>query len=541
MSFELDREYGNVLLLLKEKIRLARLKAAIAVNKELISVYWEIGSAILRQQKKEGWGTKVIDRLIIDLKSEFPDMKGLSPRNIKYMRAFAEAYPSFSVVQNPVAQLQIIENEEDKFVQQYVAQLPWGHNCVLLDKLNNPDERFFYAQKAVENGWTRDMLINQIESGLYKRTGAITNNFGIALPAYDSELAIQLFKDPYQLDFIMLSEKAKERDLEDALMNNITKLLLELGDGFAFMGRQKRFEVGGKDFFIDLLFYNTKLRRYIVIDLKIGEFEPEFVSKINLYLGIVDDTLKGEYDSPAIGLILCKTKNRIVAEYALRDTSKPIGIAEYKIAEKLPDDIKGKLPSIEEIETRLDGEMKEHPNSLDARLKSIKDKLKSIQTEEIQTKGTYPILKGIYDNGLKPLYSELIEKLSSFEEDFHSISFSWSASNIYISDFDELDKFWDVKEKFGVTNRIDFNYALQGLKKAGTENCTVHLGLSFIIDTYWYGFGIVNYNNQQPFLKKLYHHLISEKDKQKIIEKLMTKIMDEIESNLERIRKSSQL
>jgi predicted nuclease of restriction endonuclease-like (RecB) superfamily len=554
MSFELDKDYGNVLQLLKEKIRQARLKAAIAVNKELLSVYWEIGNTILQQQKKEGWGTKVIDRLILDLKTEFPDMKGLSPRNIKYMRAFAEAYPSFAIVQDPVAQLQIAENEPETKVQAKpaqiniapqtakvqvsLAQLSWYHHTTLLDKIKDQAIRNFYIQKAVENGWSRDIMVHQIESRLHERQGALSNNFNLTLPAYDSELAMQLFKDPYQLDFIMLGEEAKERDLEDALMNHITKLLLELGDGFAFMGRQKRFEAGGKEFFIDLLFYNTKLRRHIIIDLKIGEFEAEFVSKMNLYLGIADDTLKGEYDNPAIGLILCKTKNKIVAEYALRDTSKPIGIAEYKIAEKLPDDIKGELPSIEEIETRLDEELKEQQNPVDARLKAIKDKLKNIQADEIQTPATYNILKGLYSNGLKPLYKELIEKFASFEEDFHSKTFSWSGTNKHITTFEQLDEFWNAEENLKNTSHVDFNYALHGLKKAGTENCSVHLGLNFVMDTYWYGFVLVNHNNQQPFLKNLYHQPITANDKQKIIELLMTKAMDDIDWNLERIKNS---
>lgn len=564
MSFKLDKGYGHVLQQLKEKIRQARLKAAIAVNKQLLSVYWEIGNTILQQQKKEGWGTKVIDRLIVDLKTEFPDMKGLSPRNIKYMRAFAEAYPRFlilqqavakleesenksitilqgksaklktsqnqePIVQDPLAQLQLTGNEEDKFVQQSVAQLPWGHNCTLLDKLNQPDERFFYAQKAVANGWTRDMLINQIESGLYKRQGAITHNFKNALPAYDSELAIQFFKDPYQLDFIMLGEEAKERDLEDALMSHITKLLLELGDGFAFMGRQKRFEAGGKEFFIDLLFYNTKLHRHIIIDLKIGEFEPEFVSKMNLYLGIADDTLKGEYDNPSIGLILCKTKNKIVAEYALRDTSKPIGIAEYKIAEMLPEDIKGELPTIEEIETRLDKELHEQQNPIDTRLKAIKKKLKSIDTDEIKTPATHAILLNLFRNGLKPLYQEILEKMAAFDEQFHSKALSWNGPNKAFVNLEQLEEFWKDEEQMRSIHQISFSYLLNGFKKAGTENYNENLLLNFEIQTYWYGFILVGYNSQQPFLKKLYHQQITKEDRQRITEILMNKVMDKIE------------
>jgi predicted nuclease of restriction endonuclease-like (RecB) superfamily len=538
MSFDIDKVYNNVLQLLKDKIKQARLKAVITVNKELLSVYWEIGNTILQQQQKEGWGTKVIDRLIIDLKTEFPDMKGLSPRNVKYMRTFAEAYPSFAIKQTPSQQLQIAENEAIENVQAVLAQLSWYHHITLLDKIKDAQIRNFYIQKAVENGWSRNIMVHQIESRLHERQGALSNNFNVTLPPYDSELTIQLFKDPYKLDFIMLGEEAKEKDLEDALMNNITKLLLELGDGFAFMGRQKRFEAGGKEFFIDLLFYNTKLRRHIIIELKIGEFESEFVSKMNLYLGIVDDTLKGEYDNPSIGLILCKTKNKIVAEYALRDTSKPIGIAEYKIAENLPDDIKGELPSIEEIEARLDEEMKEQKNPIEARLIAIKDKLKNIQSDEIQTPATNTILNELYTNGLKQLYKILIKNLSRFEEDFHSKTFSWSGTNKHITTFDQLNEFWYSEENLRNKNHLDFNYTFQGLKKAGTENCNIYIGLNFVMDTYWYGFVLVNHNNQQPFLKKLYHQPITDIDKKNIIELLMNKVMDDIDWNIERIKNS---
>lgn len=372
MASELSKNYSAILQDLKEKIRQARLRATLAVNAELLKIYWEIGYTILQQQKSEGWGAKVIDRLAADLRLEFTDMKGLSPRNFKYMRAFADAYPDFIIVQQSIAQLQNIDREPSGFVQAALAQtgstsnplivqvplaqLTWYHHITLLDKIKDPKIRNFYIQKTAENGWSRNVMVHQIESGLHKRQGTLTNNFQLTLPSYDSELALQLFKDPYHLDFVMLTEEAKERDLEDALMNHITKLLLELGDGFAFMGRQKRFEAGGKEFFIDLLFYHTKLRRYVIIDLKIGEFEAEFVSKMNLYLGVADDTLRGKYDEFSIGLILCKTKNKIVAEYALRDTNKPIGIAEYKIGAMLPEDIKGKLPSIEEIEAVLQAE-----------------------------------------------------------------------------------------------------------------------------------------------------------------------------------------
>jgi predicted nuclease of restriction endonuclease-like (RecB) superfamily len=359
MADMVSKNYINILQHLKERIRQARLRAVVAVNNELLTAFWEIGNTIRKQEKAEGWGTKTVDRLANDLKTEFPDMKGLSPRNLRYMREFVLAYPKFTILQRAV------------------AKLPWGHNCTLLDKLKQPEERLFYARKAIQNGWTRAMLVNQIESGLHKRQGMLTNNFNISLPAYESELASQLFKDPYQLDFIMLGEEAKERDLENALMNQVTKFLLELGDGFAFMGRQKKFEAGGREFCIDLLFYHTRLRRHIIIDLKIGEFEAEFISKMNLYLGLADDNLKGRYDEASIGLILCKTNNKIVAEYALRDTTKPIGIAEYKISQKLPVNIKGKLPSIEDIQKRMDKELKKTPVAANKRLTAVKRKIKS--------------------------------------------------------------------------------------------------------------------------------------------------------------------
>lgn len=238
MADMVSKNYMTVLQTLKERIRQARLRAVVAVNNELLTVFWEIGNTIRKQEKAEGWGTKTVERLASDLKIEFPDMKGLSPRNLRYMREFVLAYPKFIILQQSVAKL----NNDNKnlpftILQQAVAKLPWGHNCTLLDKLKQPEERLFYAQKAIQNGWTRALLVNQIESGLHKRQGMLTSNFTSSLPAYESELAMQLFKDPYQLDFIMLGEEAKERDLENALMNQVTKFLLELGEGFAFMGR----------------------------------------------------------------------------------------------------------------------------------------------------------------------------------------------------------------------------------------------------------------------------------------------------------------
>jgi predicted nuclease of restriction endonuclease-like (RecB) superfamily len=515
--------YGAILKQLKEKIKAAQTKAVLAVNNELLKVYWEIGNVIFEQEKESGWGGKVIEKLAGDLKMEFPEMKGLSPRNLRYMRDFSIAYPQFTILQQAAAKSQISDNQNDIILQQAAAKLPWGHHQLLLDKVKTVEERRFYIQKCAEIGWSRNIMLHQIESGLYNRQGALTNNFDETLPAYN-------------LDFIMLGEEAKERDLEDALMTHVTKLLLELGDGFAFMGRQRRFEAGGREFFIDLLFYHTKLRRHIIIELKIGEFEPEYVSKMNLYLGLADDQLKGEFDQPAIGLILCKTKNKIVAEYALRDTSKPIGIAEYKISQMLPEDIKGELPSIEDIEHKLDEEINENLNPVDARLKSIKEKIKSLNTPVIQTECTHQILQNIFDNGLKPLYQKIIQKFNSeFGAEFLSQQLNWRVSGKIVYGIDDLVNILKEEKDLTKISEIEFNYTFLRFKRGGTEDLNEHITLKFTVSSTWYGFSIVNYNNQQPFLKKMYHEDITVSDHQLIMDLMVSKVLDQIEWMIEKI------
>ncbi len=328
-------DYKQLLQTLKERIAAARIKVALAVNSELVTLYWQIGREILQRQKAQGWGAKIVEQLSKDLRSAFPEMKSFSSRNLKYMRAFAEAYP------------------KEEFVQQAVAQIPWGHNVRILDKTKTLEEREFYVRKTIENGWSRNVLIWQIESKLFERQGKAVTNFELTLPKPQSELAVQLLKDPYNFDFLNLHDAAVERDLENALLGNIRKFLLELGVGFAFVGSQYHLEIGGQDFYIDLLFYHLKLRCFVVIDLKTSEFKPEFAGKMNFYLSAVDDLLRHEKDEPSIGLILCKTKNKIIAEYALRDLKKPIGVSEMQILESLPEKMEGLLPTIEKLEEEL--------------------------------------------------------------------------------------------------------------------------------------------------------------------------------------------
>jgi len=325
----LPSDYPKVLEEIKTRVRTARIQASLSVNRELITLYWEIGRLILQRQEAEGWGARVIDRLSVDLRREFPDMKGFSSRNLKYMRKFAEIYT------------------QTEIVQQAAAQIPWFHNCVILDKVKSAEQRLWYIQATVEYGWSRAVLVHQIETDLYGRQGTALTNFQTTLPAPQSDLAQELIKDPYNFEFLGVSQNISERQLEKALVNRLKEFLLELGRGFAFVGEQYHLDVGGEDYCIDLLFYHLHLRCYVIIDLKVVPFKPEFAGKMNFYLSAIDDQVRYPGDQPSIGLILCKERNRLVVEYALRDTTKPMGVATYRV---LPRKLKDELPTARQIE-----------------------------------------------------------------------------------------------------------------------------------------------------------------------------------------------
>ncbi|WP_257387600.1 PDDEXK nuclease domain-containing protein [Tahibacter caeni] len=327
--------YTDWLAELKTRIHTAQQRAALAVNRELVLLYWQIGRDILERQAREGWGAKVIERLAHDLRTAFPDMKGFSRANLLYMRAFAQAWADAGIV------------------QQVVGQMPWGHNLVLLAKLKTPEQRLAYAQRAVQHGWSRSVLEMQIETRCLEREGQAVTNFAERLPAPGSDLAQQSLRDPYLFDFLGLGHQADERAIESALVQHVTRFLLELGAGFAFVGRQVHLDVGGDDFFIDLLFYHLKLRCYVVIELKADKFKPEHLGQLGFYLTAVDRQVKSEHDGPTIGLLLCKSKNTVVAEYALADSTQPMGIAEYKLMESLPAELQTGLPTTEQIEREL--------------------------------------------------------------------------------------------------------------------------------------------------------------------------------------------
>jgi predicted nuclease of restriction endonuclease-like (RecB) superfamily len=343
-NIEADSGYRNWLIQLKDKLRRVQIKAAVAVNREMLQFYWELGADIVEKQKSSSWGDRFLPLLSRDLFSEFPEMKGFSVSNLKYMRQWFLFYAGgFSIGQQAVGQI------AQPPVSQ-ITQIPWGHNLAIIAKCKNLDEALYYVQNTIAYGWSRSVLTHQIESGLWQREGKAITNFTKTLPASQLELANQTFKDPYILDFIMLAKEHSERELEQGLIQHITQFLLELGAGFAYIGRQVPLQVGERDFFIDLLFYHTSLHCYVVVELKTVDFEPEHAGKLNFYIKAVDEKFRNAGDQPTIGLLLCKYKDKLVAEYALSDIHKPMGVSEYQLTHSLPLNLKSSLPTVEEIE-----------------------------------------------------------------------------------------------------------------------------------------------------------------------------------------------
>ena len=329
-----DEQYLAIIEEIKDRIRSARYKATVEVNRELILLYHAIGTIINRHKS---WGNKFIENMATDIKHNFPDARGYSVRNLKYMAKFAAEYT------------------DTEFVQTVSAQIPWSHNVAIMERIKDGARRKWYTQKTIENGWSHSVLVHQIETKLYERQVLAhkVENFNNHLPVPQSELAVQTMKDPYIFDFIGFREDMAERDIEKALLKDITAFLLELGTGFAFLGNQYHLNVGGDDFYVDLLFYNVNLKCYVVIELKTGDFKPEYAGQLNFYLSAVDGQLKQPSDNATIGLLLCKSKNNLVAEYSLKDMSKPMGISEYRVSGDLPEDLKERLPSVEDIQKRI--------------------------------------------------------------------------------------------------------------------------------------------------------------------------------------------
>ena len=342
-----NADYVAWLQQIKQRISSARIGVALAANRELIRFYWDLGEIIAAKQLESQWGDKVIPQLSRDLQRDFPDLKGLSASNLKYCLRFFQFYCGVGT--------EIISSNTDinPFSQQPVDQIPWGHNILIFTKCGNLEEAGFYIGRTLEQGWSRDVLAMQLKSNLYTRTGKAITNFSRTLPSPQSDLAQQTLKDPYTFDFMAMTEPFNERDVELQLTQHITQFLLELGKGFAFIGRQYHVEVAGNDYYIDLLFYHVSLKCYVVVELKNRRFIPEYAGKLNFYLSAVDSLLKRDDDQPTIGLLLCRDKNNIEVEFALRDMNKPMGVSEYTLVESLPDNLKGALPTVEEIESDL--------------------------------------------------------------------------------------------------------------------------------------------------------------------------------------------
>lgn len=347
IDFTSSNEYKVWKETIMTEIDRCRIVSALKVNHDLLQLYWFIGNQILEKQRLLGWGSNVIDELSHDLSDRYSDVKGFSVRNLKYMRAFAESYPSF-----PIVQVSLAQNDEEEIVQVPLAQITWYHHISLITKVKDIVERAFYIQQTAQNGWSRDVMLLQIDSDLYHRQGKAITNFSQTLPDVQSDLAKSIFKDPYNFGFLGMAGLQRESDIERKLTEKITDFLLELGSGFAFVGRQYHIVVDGDDFYVDLLMYHLKLHCYVAIELKAVEFKPEYVSKLNFYISAIDDMVKAPVDNPTIGLLLCREKSNVKAQYALRGTTQPLGIAQYE-TEQLFADIKSSLPTIEEIENNL--------------------------------------------------------------------------------------------------------------------------------------------------------------------------------------------
>ncbi len=378
-------DFGVLLADIKSRIQMAQTRAMLAVNTELVRLYWDIGHMIVDRQKRNGWGSGVIPRLALALKNELPELKGFSERNIGYMVRFAREYVQAVILQQPVANL-----AEDELLQQPAAKLavtakapqpvakipasllwtiPWTHHVILMEKVPDIATRRWYMEQALANGWSRNILAMQIKAQVHVRQGKVRSNFALTLPEHQSDLVQQTLKDPYIFDFLTLTEPFHERELETELVRHLEKFLLELGQGFAFVGRQYRLDVGDEEFYIDLLFYHLRLRAFVVIELKKGKFKPEYAGKLNFYCNVVNDLLKQPTDQPTIGLILCQERSRLLAEYSFAGIDKPIGISTYELTRALPKEMKSALPTVEEIEAELAEVVKQKPKRIGGRKK----------------------------------------------------------------------------------------------------------------------------------------------------------------------------
>lgn len=515
---------------LKSKIQVSQLKAAVRVNTELILVYWQLGEAIVEKQQEANWGDSLIDQLSHDLSNAFPEMKGFSRTNLFYVKKW---YLFYNQERELVPQLagQLIQTSHldtgQELVPQLVGLIPWGHNREIVTKCSDVKEAIFYVSETIRHGWSRAVLLHQIDSRLYHRQGQALNNFTLTLPKPQADLAIETLKNPYNFDFLTLGPQARERDLEDALANQVTKFLLELGQGFAYMGRQYRLNINGDDFYLDILLYHTKLRCHVVVELKVTEFQPEFAGKLNFYLNAVDAQLRQPDDNPSIGILLCKTPNKVVVEYSLKNLSAPLGVAEYQLLHAVPEGLKGNLPTIEALEQELEKEVQVPEKPLDQKLKKLKDMLKMVDMEEVQKRKDKESVLWLFDKVLTDLAARITKGLEEIAPLFDAF---WLTKRINSTSkpgytAEELEAILQRENVY----LLGLSLRLEGFKKAGTKAFSLSKDLDFTLEAYKYEVGT---ERDKVWIERLYHQEWAEGELQDLAERWCEEVVEDVTQRL---------
>ena len=528
MDETVSRNYSSVLTDLKEKIKVARIHAITTVNYELLRLYWEIGATILQIQKEHEWGAKIIDNLAVDLKIEFPDFKGLSPRNLRYMRMFAETYMDVPILQPAVAKLEQIENQSSAFWQPLVAKIPWSHHIVILSKAKTQEQRAFYIQETVKNGWSKNVLLLNIASNLYERQGKTLNNFFNTLPAIDSDLVNETFKNPYTFDFLSFTSEVKERDIEKALVKHLKSFLLELGRGFAFINNQYNLKIDGDDFFLDLLFYNYHLHCFVVFELKVGDFRPEYAGKLNFYINALDAQLKGPGDKPTIGVLLCKTPHETVVKYALQNIDAPMGVAEYELKEAL---LKTEMPSRDELEAEIDREYEELKSPIDKKKDRIKELIKGLKTEPLRLMRSEEVCMNIFENILLVLKRKIQNSLAEEIKMFDKVIWGYGIDS-FIPESEDAARSELQKKKEAGQMRLELR--LNGFIQAGAKTFNLLNTMQIELHDYYY---VIQKNGgpNNQWYQNVYH-VLPDNDALNIIDvKFRDEFYESMKSNLERI------
>lgn len=534
-----DINYQRWLSDLKEKIRSSQMNAALKVNTEMLALYWEIGKELTDKQDKAGWGDKILTQLAADLKKEFPEIKGFSRSNIFNIAKWYRFYSANSaLVQQAVG---LIKNSGQEAVDQTVQQavglfpvllgrVPWGHHIQIITKVADTAEAIFYVQQTAANNWSRAVLLHQVESGLYHRKGKAITNFEFTLPGAHSDLARETLKNPYIFDFLGLTEEVQERELEKALIQHIKKFMLELGRGFAYVGNQYNLNVEGDDYFLDLLFYNYHLHCFVVFELKVGDFKPEFTGKLNFYINTINEQIKGKEDKPTIGVLLCKTPNDTVVKFSLQGIDTPMGVSEYEFTKALPKQLKGEMPTIQELEQEIEKEFQILRKPIDDKKNKLKKTLRRIKSDDVKKEKDKESLFYLFGEVLHKIkkYTEnlLEEEMTLFYEAWIGKSIN-GASHRGLMNIDLEAKI--MKEPI---SQLGLYLRLDGLKKAGTKTFGISMNLHAELEKYYYTIGE---SRDVVWKEYLYHHLWSESEILQIAEQWSESIIDEINRRAEQI------